>query len=300
MNFHNCNSNLNLNSCEECNYVLNTDCIIYNGNPLDIEEESVKSGSSRTLSEILDLIPGDSCCTRVSKEITGNYTVIEEDVQKILLLNGDTDTEADNTNNTYTIILPADDTDFIGKTLIFKDISTKTSGDPGGRIIWNFNTSVQYRWDTSTSTTSFETLTNRLYSNHKTLVLTYVKIGINYQWIVISDTIPDVTKTEITDGEMSNGWETTGGSGAVKVCKLGKEIKLEGVITGGTHGSTAFTLPAGSRPGQFALFFQQMDGTPYYALVNITTGGAVQISMPGGSSPATDNISLWGINFFID
>lgn len=298
-NCKDCNSSPNLNPCQDCQYILNTDCVIYNGDRLDIEDDSVVDGSARTLTDILNLLEGDSCCTRLSKEVTGNYTVVEEDTQKLILLNGNTDTESDNVNNTYTIILP-NSSEFAGKTLIFKDISTVTSGDPGGRVIWNFNTSVQYRWDTTTSTTSFETLINRSYSRHRTLVLTYVKIGISYQWIVVSDTIPDVVKTEITDVEMSNGWVTTGGSGAVKVCKLGKEIKIEGVLTGGTHGTTAFTLPVGSRPGQFALYLQQMDDNPYFAFVNITTGGAVQISMPGGTSPTPNNISLWGINFFTD
>ena len=297
---NNCNDPKTLNQCGDCQYILNTDCVIYNDTPLGFEEESVKNGSSRTLTDILKLIPDESCCTRLSREVTGNYTVVEEDIQKVLLLNGDTDTEADNTNNTYTIILPEDEA-FIGKTLIFKDISEKTSGTPGGRIIWNFDTSIQYRWDTSTSSTSFETLTSVDWNLHRVLYLTYLKIGINYQWVVINDHIKDVTKTEITDGEMSNSWETASGSGAVKVCKHGNHITLEGVVTAGESGTTAFTLPVGHRPGQFASFLCQYDDTPYLAWVNITTGGAVQISVPGESGNfLPNNVSLWGINFFID
>lgn len=295
---NNCNDPKRLNQCGDCQYILDTDCIIYNGAPLGIEEDSVKEGSSRTLTDILLQIPDESCCTRLSKEVEGNYTIVEEDIQKLLLLNGDTDTESDNVNNTYTIILPEDEA-FIGKTLIFKDISEKTSGDPGGRIVWNFDTAVQYRWDTATTSTSFDTLISWDYALHRTLYLTYVKIGINYQWIVINEAHKDVTKTEITDGEMDNDW-VTDGAGAVKVCKQGNLITLEGYVSGGTSGSSAFTLPVSHRPSVTATFITSYDDTPYFTSILISSSGVVTISTPGVGGTVSSAVSLWGINFLID
>lgn len=298
-NCNNCNNNKRLNPCGECQYILNTDCVIYNDDLLDFEPSSVQNGSSRTLTEILQQIPSESCCTRISKEVTGNYTVVVEDVQKILLLNGNTDTEADNTNVSYTIILPESES-FIGKTLIIKDISELTSGTPGGRVVWSFDTSVQYKWTTDTSSTLFDTLISWDYSLHRTLYLTYVKIGINYQWIVINDAHPDTVKTIVSDDDMANGF-VTGGSGSVKYCKQGNLVTLEGYLTEGESGTTAFTLPVSFRPSTTASFLCQYDDLDFIGLVNILSSGLVQISIPGESgNPLTGNLSLWGINFLID
>lgn len=296
---NNCNDPKRLNQCGECQYILNTDCVIYNDAPLGFEDDSVKDGSSRTLTDILQQIPDESCCTRLSKEVEGNYTVVEEDAQKLILLNGNTDTESDNTNNTYTIILPESEV-FIGKTLVFKDISTKTSGTPGGRIVWNFDTLVQYRWDTSTSSVSYDTLISWDYSLHRTLYLTYVKIGINYQWIVINEAHPDVVKTTIADDEMTNGF-TTGGAGDVKVCKQGNLITLEGYLTDGESGTSAFTLPVSHRPSVTATFMCAYDTVDFIGIVDIQSNGILTVSVPGESgNPLAGNLSLWGINFIIN
>ena len=296
---NNCDDPKRLNQCGDCQYLLDTDCIIYNDTPLGFESSSIKEGSSRTLTDILQQIPDESCCTRLSKEVEGNYTVLEEDTQKILLLNGNTDTEVDNTNVPYTIILP-ETAAFIGKTLIFKDISTKTSGTPGGRIVWSFDVSIQYKWDTSTSSTLYDTLISWDYSLHRTLYLTYVKIGINYQWIVINEAHPDTLKTIITDEEMDNGF-TTGGTGDVRYCKQGNLVTLEGYLTDGESGTNAFTIPTSFRPAVGANFLCQYDDLDFIALVNITSAGVVQVSIPGQSGiPLSGNVSLWGINYLIN
>lgn len=296
---NNCTDNKKLNPCGDCQYELNTDCIIYNDTPLGFEDDTVRNGSSRILTDILKQIPDESCCTRLSKEVDGNYTVVIEDTQKILLLNGNTDTEADNTNVAYTIVLP-EDAAFIGKTLIFKDISQLTSGDPGGRIVWSFDTSVQYKWNVSTSSTSFDTLISWDYSLHRTLYLTYVKIGINYQWIVINEAHPDTIKEIVSDSDMVNSF-VTGGAGDVRYCKQGNLVTLEGYLTDGISGNTAFTLPTSFRPPVSANFLCQYDDLDFIALVNITSAGLVQVSIPGQSgNPITGNVSLWGINFLIN
>lgn len=295
----NCNDPKRLSQCGDCQYILDTDCVIYNDAPLGFEDSSVKEGSSRTLTDILQQIPDESCCTRLSKEVEGNYTVLEEDVQKILLLNGNTDTEADNTNVPYTIILP-ETAAFIGKTLIFKDISERTSGDPGGRVIWSFDVNVQYKWDTSTSSTLYDTLISWDYSLHRTLYLTYVKIGINYQWIVINEAHPDTVKTVITDDEMSNGF-TTGGAGNVRYCKQGNLVTLEGYLTDGTAGTSVFTLPTSFRPAVAATFLCAYDTLDFICIVDISSAGLLTVSIPGESgNPVAGNISLWGINYLIN
>lgn len=299
MSCNTCNDNKRLNSCGECQYELNADCVYYNGDRLGFEDSSIKNNSSRTLSDLLEQIPTESCCTRLSKEVIGNYTVVAEDTQKLLLLNGEDTSETEDTNVTYTIILPAS-SDFIGKTLIFKDISTKTQGDTGGRIVWNFDTAIQYRWDTETTSTAYDTLISWDYALHRTLYLTYVKIGINYQWIVINEAHKDTVKTIVPDEDMVNSF-VTGGSGDVRYCKQGNLVTLEGYLTDGISGNTAFTLPTGYRPPVGANFLTQYDDLDFICLVNITSGGLVQISVPGESgNPLTGNVSLWGVNFLIN
>jgi len=50
-----------------------------------------------------------------------------------------------------------------------------------------------------------------------------------------------------------------------------------------------------------ANFLCQYDDLDFIALVNITSAGVVQVSIPGQSgNPLTGNVSLWGINYLIN
>ena len=275
-----------LNPCGNCDYTVPTDCVEYTGDVLSFEDNNTKAGSNRTLTEILtDLSSYTQCNERPSKTIQGDYSIQAEDACKIILLDG----SVTNVDVTYTIELPTSE-DFIDKFLIFKDISSE--GDPTGVVNWEFDTQIKYDWVNNTSTTSFKTLSNSL---HKVLYLTFVKVGVNYQWIVVSPNSPVIERTDVDDGDLSNNWVN---NIQFSYVRQGDIISLEGSVTGGNGGTNLFTLPLGYRPTKICSFITAVDGTPWLAIVNISTAGVINISVPGSSGiPITDNVFLDGISF---
>lgn len=181
-----CTTVVRLTNCDSCVYTSNTDCVIYDGDRLAFEESTVANGSSRTLTTLLEQLALFVNVDRPAKLVNFNvadgpttYTVVEEDVTKILLLK-QTDDGQDGTI-TYTINLP-DDIAFANKELIFKDIATPLS--PGDSDIeYQFNIQVQYIWDPVTSSNTFSTLAD---ATHRTLRLRFLQTtNTSWQWVVL-------------------------------------------------------------------------------------------------------------------
>ncbi len=181
-----CTSVTQLYNCDGCTYTVNTDCVIYNGDKLSFEDLTTKDGSARTLSVLLEKIAAASaCCEREAKIVNFNvadgptiYTVVEEDVNKILLLS-QTDDGVEGTI-TYVINLP-NSIAFANKKLIFKDIATPLV--PADAVIeYQFNIQVQYDWDPVTSSNLFSVLSD---STHRTLSLRFLQTTpTSWQWVV--------------------------------------------------------------------------------------------------------------------
>ena len=286
MNCDKC-SKVSLLDCNDCDFVVNSDCVDYTGDRFGFEDAYVKNGSSRTLTSVIEsLVASQACSERDTKIVTGDYSFLEEDGCKIILLDGDI---AD-VDVSYTLTLPQTD-EFKDKVLIVKDISS--FGDPSGEVSWEFNNSITYDWQDSLSSTTFSVLAD---TKHRTLYLAFIKTGLSYEWVVLSNANKDIIRTEIPDTDMVNSWVTTY---TVSRIKNGKQISLEGAVTGGTDCDVAFTLPLGYRPVIDTTFVCAVDGSPWVALVSITTSGAVTISVPGGcAAPVSDNVSLDGISFY--
>ena len=278
-----------LNNCD-CDFVVSTDCVEYKGDKLGWET-NIKNGESRTISEILESLDVSlDCKDRSTKIVQDDYTIIEEDTCKILLL----DVDLIQGDSAKIITLPSNDEDFINKVLIIKDISTSenVTGD-----VWNFDSSVLYDFRDSLSTTSFNILANSL---HRVLYLTYIQLdGINYSWVAISpNTDLKVIRLEIEDLGFLNNWEALG---TVSAAKHHNRVQLEGTVTAGDSSENAFRLPLGFRPNQNMAFNCFLDGSPYFAVVYVLSSGYIQIQVPGIVSPGdpiTDNVYLDSITFY--
>lgn len=235
-----------LNSCEECDFTINTDCVNYTGDRLCVEDGLVKNGSSRTLTSVIeDLDDLCECSERSAKVITGDHQIILEDACKILLLDGELSDLAENV--TYTITLPdtsnGDATNFINKTLIFKDISQQN--DPSGSVLWEFDQSIKYDWENNLSTQSYETLS---FSLHKVLWLTFVKHPDNtYKWTPISPNAIDYT-TELDDLQDQVEELQTDVSGLI----TSDELRMTKYETSDLEGSA--TVYGGSQYGELIVY----------------------------------------------
>jgi hypothetical protein len=164
-------------NCEGCEYTMNADCVIYNGDRLAIEPDTITDNSSRTLSSILELM--SNCCSKPSKLITGDYTVVAGDDNYTLLLKGFDDGEEGTL--TYTITLPDDVDELLEKELVFKNISVPLDSEVT-TIVWVFAEAIQYIWVPTTSTTAYATLDD----THGVLRLRLVKVSsTTYQWLVV-------------------------------------------------------------------------------------------------------------------
>lgn len=184
-----CNSNLNqscyqcaqttqLSSCDGCQVSVNTDCVIFNQERLSFEPLSNKDNSARTLTSILRNIEATNL-DKESKIITASYTILAEDVDKLLLLKATFD-DVSGGELALTLKLPIDIA-FANKTLIFKNISGVGLG--GRTAGWAFDAAIQYQWSPSVLTS---TVFNTLDDANKCLRLTFVKVdSVNYQWLVI-------------------------------------------------------------------------------------------------------------------
>lgn len=164
-------------SCSSCPYTLNADCVKYKGDRLaGFEDENVADGSTRSISDLLELVSNSICCNRESNIIDGDYTVVAEDAVKIILLKGADDGTPGTI--TYTITLPQT-SDFFNKELIFKDISAPLDSDVT-TIVWNFNSALQTTWN--------PVATSLAYADHeddfKVVKLRFIKTTTTgYQWV---------------------------------------------------------------------------------------------------------------------
>lgn len=279
-----------LNNCDDCDFVVPTDCVEYKGDKLGWETD-VKNGESRTVSEILESLDIFlDCKDRSAKIVQDDYTIIEEDTCKILLL----DVDLIQGDSPKIVTLPSSDESFVDKVLVIKDIST--SENVSGEV-WTFDQSILYDFRDNLSSTSFNTLANSL---HRVLYLAYIKLdGVNYSWVAISpNTDLKVIRLSVEDLGFLNNWEALG---TVSVAKHGNRVQLEGTITAGDAAENAFRLPVGFRPIQDLSFVCFLDGSPYFAIVYVLSAGYVQVQVPGVVSPndpIIDNVYLDPITFF--
>lgn len=180
-----CTPTIQLNSCEGCQYTLNTDCVIYNKERLDYEAFSVVNNSSRTLSSILTALEGINN-QRTAKVIQFNvadgpitYTLVPEDRYKVLFVKVFDD--GGPSTVTFTITLPQT-TDFINHEIIIKNIAEPLDPD----TVWNFNFNIpiQYEWGPPASSDDMSDLWDPI---HKTVRLRYMQLDAlsGYQWYVI-------------------------------------------------------------------------------------------------------------------
>lgn len=275
-----------LTPCDDCNYVVSADCVEYRGDRLYFEDTSVKNGSSRTLSEILESMDEQSsgCLEREAKLVSGDYNVILEDVCKILLLNG-----VSNTDVTYTITLPTSD-DFVNKTLIFKDISGHE--DPSGKISWEFSQEIVI--DQEESTDEFKKMA---WAPHKILHLTLLKKdGLNYSWVVTSPSIGNPEVITLTNADLEGDWEIVE---ELKLYRKGKHRQLQGTVTGGSVPSVLINLETQDIPPTEGYFLVAVDASPYRALLTISA--FIAISFPGGAALTSgENLSLFGVSWYVE
>lgn len=290
---------IQLNNCDDCDFTVNTDCVDYTDDRLSVEDSTVTNGSVRDLTSIIKLLDQQiGCINRASKEVTDDYTVIEEDGCKILLLNADPGSGSAEVEKT--IILP-DSEDFYNKVLILKDVSEYAA--PSGNVVWAFDTSIKYNWKDDESSDQFNELAD---TQHKTLWLAFLKHGVNYQWTVISNAnLQEPEEIRITT--FLNGWEETAGDAyPVKIYKLGKWCKMVGFIKNGDNTAQAFIIPDGFRPRD-GLFYPTItntfiagEGTAY---LRMNTNGTCLPFLAGYGAETVDSgrgIYLDGISYFTD
>lgn len=291
-----------------CTTTINTDCVIYDDEPLCFEDSDVDNGDKRVLTDLLKLIPCIDSVDRESKIIefnsdgeTGNgdsYTIVEEDTTKILLLKFTDNGESGMFENT--IILP-ESSEFINKEIIIKDISTV--GDSQTTIVNHvFNSQIQYSWNPLLSSNEFDELAD---SKHKVLRLKLIKVSaLSYQWVVVSNASSGSQgEIETWLPTFSNDWTEALGY-PVRVHKLGNEIKMSGVVIDGENSTVMFTLPSDMRPS-YNLSFYAVCTDPNsngWAEIIITTSGLVSVGangISGGINVDEGGVSLAGVNYYI-
>jgi hypothetical protein len=184
---NNCTPTSYLNACDGCIETSNTDCIIYTGDRLSFEPVTVKDGSARTLSSILTLIEGINT-ERETKFIKFHsdgetndgdaYTVVAEDINKILMITFYDEGVPGTITNTITLPVTSE---FINKELIFKDISAPAdSGDT--TLVYQFNTAIQYNWNPVQTTNLYYTLD----SPNKVVRLRLIAVSdLSYAWVIV-------------------------------------------------------------------------------------------------------------------
>lgn len=111
----------------------------------------------------------------------------------------------------------------------------------------------------------------------------------------------NTVRTKVT--VFANTWEALTGT-EVMIAQNGAEIKLEGFITLGHVGFTAFVLPAGQRPNSDMTFITEYsNASPYIAQISVIAAtGAVQVNIAGSSGifvGSGEYVSLNGVNFFV-
>lgn len=282
-----------IQNCNPCDYETSSDCVVYKGDRLDFEPSTVKNGSARSLTSILEQIEIAVGCKRSAKIVTEDYTVIEEDLCKTLLLDGFSDGTEE---VTYTITLPTTEP-FYNETLVIKDISEAV--DPSGYAIWEFNIGVQYSWNPVKSSTLFSDLAG---FPHRVLILQYLKVGANYQWVPISPSVIEPEQKVIEDVSMLNGWETQTDSEVI-LWRQGKERKLSGYITAGAKNDSFYELEDIDRPATDQTFVVALDSTPWFGHCQVLASGQVVINLPDYASDpvdSNDSVFLAGINWFVD
>lgn len=273
-----------LTPCNDCDYVVSTDCVEYQGDKLSFESSSIKNGSSRSLTDILNSFDDRECITRLPKVIESDYEIIEEDFCKILLLSGDSDT-----NTTYTITLPDSD-EYLNQTLVFKDVANYEN--LSGVISWEFSETISF--DKGNSSNKFKKLA---WAPHKVLHLTFLKKdGVNSEWVVTSTSIGHPEIVTFADSDLEGDWEIVE---ELKLYRNGKHRQLQGMVTGGAVPSALLYLDAEDIPPTEGYFLAAVDASPYRALITISS--FLSVSFPGGVALTSgENLSLFGISWYVE
>lgn len=287
-----------------CATTINTDCVIYDDEPLCFEDEDVEDGDKRTLTSLLQEI---NCSSDTESKIlafhadgeTGNgdaYTVLAEDTTKILLLTFTDDGESGTFTNTITLPQTAD---FINKEILIKDISAVTD-DQNTFINYEFNIQIQYGWNPLATSNAFYDLADPV---HKTLRLKFVKVTeVSYQWLVVSNSFTGDLTTYTETVTLLNDWEDALGY-PVRIHRKGNEVKFSGAVKNGENSTQAFLLPVNFRPSfnmTFIVHCTDGDSTGW-AEVLVNTTGVVSVGAYGiaGGITLDGSAYLSGINYYI-
>lgn len=301
----NCSQTKTITPCSTgCASTVNTDCVIYDKDPLCFEDSSVDDGDKRTLTDLLQLI---ECNNEMASKIIkfhsdgetddgDSYTIVEEDVTKILLLTF-TDDEASGTYEN-TIVLPTTSA-FINKEILIKDISNVTDNQIAF-LNYKFNVQIQYSWNPLLTTNSFYDLADPV---HKVLRLKLVQINdVSYQWLVVSNNFTGELVTYTESVTLENDWEDVLGY-PIRIHRKGNEVKISGAVKNGENSTQTFLLPVDFRPSYNMTFYVRCSDTDSngWASVLITTAGIVSIAADdiAGGINLDGNVYLSGINYYI-
>jgi len=282
---------IKLQSCADCDFEVSSDCVNYT-------VDGVTEMLSETLKDIYNSI---ECKHKSSKTVQGDYTIIEEDVCKILLLNGDV--SVGDAPISYTITLP-DSEDFIDKVLVIKDITAEPS--PSGEVVWEFNEEIQFCWNPEQSSRYFVDLA---WWPHKVVYLAFIKVGVNYQWVCISPSNIGYISNQYTNDDLQEGWLTSGDLD-IMVERTGYEVKFRGAIASdglGVNGSVIFTLPDFYIPKQdmwFGTWFLDISsGNWLQCSIRVFTSGEVTLTIDENVHAILDPVEgialLSGINYYV-
>lgn len=137
------------------------------------------------------------------------------------------------------------------------------------------------------------------------LVLAQVLVGPNVTVITNSNITDErIAATDALSNDSGwltpsfiNSWSDAGTGRPVAYRLKGDRVMLRGAITGGSTGTTAFTLPTGYRPLAGAVLIATVNNAGAYAYITVNgSGGLVQPNMPGGGT----GVWLDGMTFTID
>ena len=136
-------------TCAGCQYTLNTDCVIFNKERLDVEGGSVIDNSSRTLTTILQGLGGTTPLVSEFHEIADGDFTLDKDSHNSLIVLQDTQSSS---GETAIVTLPVNSLDFAGRVYTFLNKTTAASGT------WSFNVPLATNWDPFTTQTDYNTL----------------------------------------------------------------------------------------------------------------------------------------------
>lgn len=102
-----------------------------------------------------------------------------------------------------------------------------------------------------------------------------------------------------------NSWSNFTGGYTAKYRRIGNRVMLQGIIQGGTSGTTAFTLPSGFVPADAnptPTWLVVASSASAYVYIGSTSSGSPGIVVPNNMSGSNVSTltSLSGISFLVD